>query len=1137
MPPIAHTPNQLSQEFIQKLCKDDIIVKSGVAPEIYELNFDPATGSKVYDLLYRDTDPTTNSSSGSAQAKRNYAKCENAGGFIVKGRFGQLVGEPLAFDNKKHKGFDKKPKPRKYYQPAGKTLEMFFPRVTIAIWEAIARKAGLPMPEFPVVGLDGEAVGFWDWVKTSGCPIVLTEGEKKAASLISRGYAAIGLPGIYTGFRVTERGETITKPDGTEYQRATARELRSELQAFDTPGREIVILFDYRVGDYSQSQEFRAATTTAKLFKSAIAKIAILPGPGKGVDDFIVGGGDIEKILSEATTLDQEALIKEWKYQKWLRLRGFTPDRIINSKYFDEPAPESGTVTAIKSGMGTGKTEHIKNKVASDPRGLQLNLGYRNSLLLQQCQKWGSNHWDEHNGYLFTKDHDGRLSLCVDSLLKLPIEMFEYSVQHCKGMTVILDESVSVIKHLITSRTLLGKRIETLERFEVVCRLADRIVLSDGNQSDIVVDYISQISGKPSRKIENCYQGDTPPITFMELGYAGMSEWLAHQVIASPCPAVAIDSRISAEALALRLEKERGPGILLTSKTVAEEEMKIFLKDPDAYIKKHKPAWIIFSPTAESGIDISIRDYFSDVYGWFVGVVGVDECIQMVRRVRHPERITILSPERGFGRGFGSGGGFFEKELIQALADLGDLEAQLLLDETQLQKAREDLLTQLDTPHTRLLGKLLAKKELERQNLREYLIKAFELAGYSVGFVAGEQKKGAPKPHFAAKEECKRIESEEIFNAEDIEPAEAQKISRDWGATWPDRCKAEKARYKERLPGIANSELWESEFIYRVRFEERELLRQLDADWIYQNPEDAEYLQRQKLKSRILAGKREFMGDFYDRWLKIKVLRALGLEKFLEPGKNWTKESPEVLELFKLCSKKAIAKVLGHPGKTEPIQWLNKLLKVLGHKLGGKKKKENGETRWEYSYAGRPANWDELAAFTAEKWAKIILEVKEAEALAAQELEAVPPPPVFMTDLGVAGTALDTSTVEYFHPQTAIEAAAEIIPEVIAEPEIAAADFFALIEAIPELPAELAIDVEAASLELSAELPAVEVPTAEPPIANLTGWVNRWGNWVAAKVIGWCEYGTRYRVEFQAATGEFSEMLVFPNNMLWDAPT
>jgi hypothetical protein len=42
---------------------------------------------------------------------------------------------------------------------------------------------------------------------------------------------------------------------------------------------------------------------------------------------------------------------------------------------------------------------------------------------------------------------------------------------------------------------------------------------------------------------------------------------------------------------------------------------------------------------------------------------------------------------------------------------------------------------------------------------------------------------------------------------------------------------------------------------------------------------------------------------------------------------------------------------------------------------------------------------------------------------------------------------------------------------------------------------------------------------AELPITNRTGWISRWGKWVAAKVIGWCENGTRYRILYQTNAG------------------
>jgi hypothetical protein len=326
--------------------------------------------------------------------------------------------------------------------------------------------------------------------------------------------------------------------------------------------------------------------------------------------------------------------------------------------------------------------------------------------------------------------------------------------------------------------------------------------------------------------------------------------------------------------------------------------------------------------------------------------------------------------------------------------------------------------------------------------------------------------------HTTAKEECKDIEAQEIFNAPDIELSEALEIKRNFKATWEDRCKAIKFFLKERLPGIEDSALWSWEFVRRVRFDERSLLSQLDAAWQFDNPEDAEYLQRHKL----LAGTREFLGDFSDRYLKIRALQALGLEKFLDSSKNWSGDCVEVVEVYERCKKKAVANLLGHPGKMKPMQWLNQLLSLIGCKLICHRRKRSGVVHREYSFIDElstPKNWDELTALTAKKQAKRIAEVKEAELLAVQALEAVTPA-IFDTNLGVGVT-------------------------------------------LPN------IEVEA----------PIQPLIAEAPIPNRTGWVSRWGKWVAAKIIGWCENGTRYRILYQTKCGEWTEALAFPSQIRW----
>ena len=1009
-----------------ELAYQDCVVKSGVAPDVYSINFEPASGTATYEFAYGDSDKTTNSG-GSIEAARNLGRCTGSPGYfldnnfyllsdlagdtkaarygiikskgifrpegppaygwIANNRFRQLGGAPMALDLKKSTGVWE---PRRYHQPHSKPLEIFFPRITVRVWKLVAEKAGLSMPKFPVIGLKGEAIGFWEWVENTNCPVILTEGEKKAAALISRGYAAIGLPGITTGYRVTERGETVTKPDGSTYQRATARELHEALQPLDTAGREITIIFDYRAGDYSRSQEFRAASTTAKLFKSAISKIAILPGPAKGVDDFCVAGGDIDAVLSAAKLFS-----KIQDEHLWRMHRGFSPDILTNSRYLDTDAPESGKITAIKSGTGTGKTEHLKNKVATDRTGVQINLTYRNSLGLQLAEKLGSYHLDAHDGYKMFADPNARLTLCVDSLLKIPLERLE-------GCTLIIDEPASVIKHLLTSGTLFDKRLEILERFELACRSCDRIVLTDAHQADWVVNYVSRLSGKPSIKIENLFKGDTPPVFFVapapDESIKKFNEWYTQQILNSPAPAVATDSLEKAEALAELLQVSHGDGILLTAKTVTEAWAKEFLADPDAYIRKHKPAWLIYSPTAESGLDISGLHKFSDVFCWFVGVIGVDECLQMSRRVRHPWRITVYAAERGFASSK-DGDATYYKQISAAIEERVTAEAMALTDEALSAATREAIAEQARSPHHETYCKIKAKENFERRDLRGYLFKAFEAGGFAPQW--GQVGSSDSDQLSEAKQECRDIAAKEIFNAEDIDLNKALDIERSYSASWADRCKAIKARLKARLPGIERSALWTWEFVRLVRFEDRALLSKLEASWLFKNQEDAEYLQRRKWKQQL----RTFLPDVSDRWVKLRCLKALGIEKFLDPDRSWTADSPEVLDFIKHCKKKVVANVLGYPDKKAPMRYINRLLASIGIKLVAQQIREGSERVWSYRYqpeatikltrkgaqrvCSLPENWDVLAELTAVRLSKKVEDLKQAELLEQQGFEVV----------------------------------------------------------------------------------------------------------------------------------------------------
>ena len=78
-----------------------------------------------------------------------------------------------------------------------------------------------------------EDCDFWAWVIATPKLIVTpTEGVKKTGSLLSAGCLAIGLPGIYSGYRSNKDGVPCIP------------HLIPQLDVFATEGREIAFCFD-----------------------------------------------------------------------------------------------------------------------------------------------------------------------------------------------------------------------------------------------------------------------------------------------------------------------------------------------------------------------------------------------------------------------------------------------------------------------------------------------------------------------------------------------------------------------------------------------------------------------------------------------------------------------------------------------------------------------------------------------------------------------------------------------------------------------------------------------------------------------------------------------------------------------------
>ncbi|MCC5654632.1 relaxase domain-containing protein [Nostoc sp. XA013] len=191
--------------------------------------------------------------------------------------------------------------------------------------------------------------GFWYCVWKYNLPCAITEGAKKAASLLSQGHAAIGLPGISAGYRTPK--DEFGKKIGKSY-------LHEELAVFATPSREIKFCFDYETKPKTKLNIERDISVTGRLLQKlgARVKVVSLPGPSKGVDDFIVASGPLayEKLSHQAMKLrdwqqhnqhSKVAAIEPPKLQlKESSLQQTSPNQPIGQTHDNQQQPNPDTV-------------------------------------------------------------------------------------------------------------------------------------------------------------------------------------------------------------------------------------------------------------------------------------------------------------------------------------------------------------------------------------------------------------------------------------------------------------------------------------------------------------------------------------------------------------------------------------------------------------------------------------------------------------------------------------------------------------------------------------------------------------------------------------------------------------------------
>jgi hypothetical protein len=1152
------TSNAASSFDESELAYQDCVVKSGIRPEVYRLNFEPASGIPVYDELFRDSDKSTNSGS-SVEADRNLARCTGDAGYFYKnkfwllsdlcgaskdaingnikskgifrpegqpaagwmcsnGRFRQLAGAPIALDDEGQ--------PRRYHQATGKPLEVFCPKVTVAVWREIAAKHNLPMPEFPVVGIGGEALEFWDWVVASGCPTVITEGEKKACCLISRGYAAIGLPGIYTGYRVTEYGEEITKPDGTTYRRAIARELCEVLQALDTRERVITILFDFRAGDYSQSQEFKAASTTAKLFKNARAFIAQLPGPDKGIDDFAVAGGDVDAVILAAKSIDEiqkeslKGFSKEARKKAWALTHPIAWE--CNQRYLDIPY-HSGLI-GVKSPKNTGKTHDLIKLIAqahAEGRKVLL-LTHRIVLGRATCKGVGIPWIEEMNSDADRKTEGKAMGfgLCVDSLH--PLSQAAFNPLAWEGALVIVDEAEQVFWHALNASTCRENRQAILSTmrtlFQSVLSTDGTVRLQDADLSDISINFVRELSAmdiKPWVAVNHWQPSEPWQIKFYDTQHvkggtkddpSGLLKDSVDHVTDGGKIWVSCDSQKAKSKFGSKnLEKyyrSRCPGkkiLRIDAETVANPEHPAYQCAEKITELAALYDIVICSPSLATGVSVDLRGHFTAVFGIFQGAISDNEVRQSLARVREPVNRFVWCRQIAVGK-IGNGESNY-KEVAKSKEKDCRYNLQLLKDfDFDLDKAYNPVVL-------KYWAKFAARINSSIWDFRETVREGLEAEGHIITDCGDDDRDTAGEIKIL------RITSQveeaiAVAEALDIDREEFEKLEQERSKTDTERYQEERFRLKE---------------IYKVEVTPE--LRQLHQDkWfpkihleylLTHNPNFVLVRDRKNIDSQIKSGDGQLcLQDVRQLTGKVTVHRLLNILQFCDPTKEWSNKSPEVLEFVGKALKiaanvKFLTGITVSPKKAadNPIGIVQSFLAQLGLKLTGEQRRVGEERVRFYKFGGKArANvFDRAGNKIAELQglrAEIFEQWKERDELALFEFQqnGIPAVEADVTlDLKPSASKVRVKKDLYLGSVTVSPIDIENIPSVTTDPTIGT-------------PSER------------------EEPQPEP--AGRMGWVSRWGKWVRASFVAATD-GAQYRILIEELGG-WSEVFAWPHQLRWD---
>jgi putative DNA primase/helicase len=324
---------------------------SAIADDIAALNFQSFDGDdendldEVFTLLIEEPDHNNNGTLA-GKSQNDLANALRGGCW----RFGGCMGICIKPNNPRK---DKEGKVIKYESPRGSgSIQLFIPRVSWGIGRKISAKASAVVEAKYLERMDATAnpsdedSGFWEWFLTTDIPILITEGAKKACSLVSAGYPAIALNGIW-GWGTNDRDMfgNVERDDRGK----SIKTIHPDLEPF-LDGREIVLALDRDEKPETKKMVEAAKTAFVRAIEGDnITVTQLIWRSPKGIDDYIAAKG--VKNLDRIYTNRKEIKPKQPK------------EKVKQTQFFTsiEHGLQRVTCSESEGGKETNSTEQIGN--------------------------------------------------------------------------------------------------------------------------------------------------------------------------------------------------------------------------------------------------------------------------------------------------------------------------------------------------------------------------------------------------------------------------------------------------------------------------------------------------------------------------------------------------------------------------------------------------------------------------------------------------------------------------------------------------------------------------------------------------------------------------------------------------------